>query len=63
MTTHEPIPNPKVTVSNATSTKRIARCHHCSWEYANTVKTDVEYMARYHRGLHRTGAIQPTGTP
>ncbi|QIK83012.1 hypothetical protein [Sanguibacter sp. HDW7] len=51
------IARPLVTVSNATSTRRIARCGHCAWEYANTVKSDVEYQARMHRGQHRTGSI------
>lgn len=51
------IPRPLVTISNATSTRRIARCAHCDWEYANTIKSDVEYQARMHRGQHRAGTI------
>lgn len=51
------IARPLVTISNATSARRIARCAHCDWEYVNTIKSDVECQARMHRGQHRAGTI------
>ena len=52
---HRVIAHPLVIVSNATTTLRTAACAHCDWSYTNSVKSDVGYQARYHRGQHRTG--------
>jgi hypothetical protein len=57
---HPIIARPLVIISDATSARRTARCTHCDWEYTNGVKSDVEYMARYHRGQHRTGRTAVT---
>lgn len=51
------IARPVVEVAHGTGGRTIARCGHCPWEYANTVKSDVHAQARYHRGLHRHGSI------
>lgn len=51
--------NPKVeirsTASNGALAKHVAWCHEpgCGWVYVNSVKTDVQDQARYHRAEHR----------
>lgn len=59
-TVHPVIRTPRVLIVNAVGGRREARCTHCPWTYSNTVKTDVEYQARYHRGQHRAGRTAVT---
>lgn len=59
-TVHPVIARPVVLLVNITGGRREARCTHCDWTYANTVKVDVETQARYHRGQHRTGRTAVT---
>lgn len=54
---HPTVPHPRVPISKKTSTTYIARCHHCDWTFAETIRTAVEEQATWHRHQHRTGSI------
>jgi hypothetical protein len=58
-TTYPTIDHPLVVISHR-SGKHTAQCGHCDWSYTNTIKTDVETQARYHRGQHRDGRTTVT---
>lgn len=51
------INHPKVPISRKTSSKYVARCHHCSFELEGAIKAYLTEQAGYHRHQHRTGQI------
>lgn len=58
--THQVVKSPKVTVEETIGERGrrfTLMCAHCTFSYANSVKTDVQDAARRHRHLHRTGAL------
>lgn len=53
-TPHPVILHPRVPITKL-SGKYEARCHHCDWGLAGTIRAYLDEQAKYHRHMHRTG--------
>lgn len=58
--THPRIDNPVVTIARATTTRRVARCHHCPDERTSSSKREVAAWAAWHKAQHQAGNIPVT---
>ncbi len=50
------VPNPRAPITELAKGYE-ARCHHCEWTMAGTIRAYLDEQAKYHRHQHRTAPV------